>query len=254
MPSYQCQKCQKEYKRPSGLANHKCIPKAPKLKCEHCDTTFLKQSTFDQHLCIGKKKYIVQYTRIGLVAIDYWSKFNKIRAIKVKSSVPVVDTFTKSSEFLFFIEFSMYVVDSQPLYPDEFVEYIFSNYRSCYDWMLPSTFQKWTIHILKKEKINDAIQRSVEAVHQWAVDTSSDWKNFFIEVSPTRALTWVESGKISPWFIFGCATSSRLFDRLDDDEFNHIYPFIDPHIWGVLKLKHDKEYTSLSALLQGYGL
>lgn len=229
-------------------------PKSNVRYCEFCNKRFIKEVTYNEHSCELKRKNVTTTTRIGLFAFSIWEKYVSLNKIRLPAGVLKLDVFARPSNFNFFIEFALFLNEQQPLFPDEYAEFVMHKYKNSNQWMLQESITEWIIHKIKLESPADAITRSIEAIHQWSMLVNSNWVNFFKEVSSDRGVLWISTGKISPWLLYACDTSDEFLSKLSDSEFEYICKFIDPMCWSVLKFNHKDEFEKMRKILKEYGL
>ncbi len=228
--------------------------KKQKFKCGYCGKEFAREATVVSHKCDQRDKQLMRNTREGMVALDVWLKFRKFAKMPHKKSMQPYDAFAESREFKAFVEFAKYIIDKQPVECDKFIEHLLRDAIPLRDWTTEKVYNNWVHKILRTEPVDKAVQRSIESVQKWSEDTEIGWTKFFAEVSPQRAILMIETGRISPWFIYAASTKGDLLDRFSDEEFMHIYQYIDPTVWNAKKIKFKEDFEHMEATFKAFGI
>lgn len=223
-------------------------PKKVTYQCEFCEKKFRIEDTYKAHDCPGKRLAYIR-TRNGFNAISYWLEFLKINGIATKKDIPLDQQFIKSQVFCCFKRLSEYIEKNQIFDSEGFVKYLFLNDIKERQWENYQIRRNWICSALKLEDFNSAISRSIISVQQWALDTNNDWRTFFSAASIDRIILWIETGKISPWFLYACSTFEFFLDRISSEEFDSILPFIDPNVWFPKRERIKSEFTIVQNLL-----
>lgn len=224
------------------------------FECGYCGKEYKREASLIKHTCEKKKRAILRDTREAKVALDFWLRFRTFARMPYKKTLQPYDAFSASKEFSAFISFAEYVIEVQPLEPDKFVDELLREATPMRDWTTNKVLNAWTHKVLRREHPDPAVARSIERVALWASEQESDWRDFFKDVSVHRAILLIETGRISPWFIWGASTRQALFDRFSDEEFMHIYPYIDPKIWNPKKLKYKEDFERIQNVFEENGL
>lgn len=222
--------------------------------CGYCGKEYKRESSLINHKCEKKKRALLRDTREAKVALDFWLRFRTFARMPYKKSLQPYEAFSASKEFTAFVEFAKYVIEAQPLELENFVNELLRESVPMRDWSTLKVKTAWTHKVLRREHPDVAIERSIQTISKWAQDNNTDWRNFFKEVSPQRAILFIETGRISPWFVYAASTRHLLLDRFADEEFMHIYEYIDPHIWNTKKLKYKDDFARIEAVFAENGL
>lgn len=222
--------------------------------CGYCGKEYKREASLIKHKCEKKKRALLRGTKDATVALDIWLRFRKIAKLPYKKSLQPYDAFSESKEFTGFYEFAQYLIKAQMLQPEEFTNELLRDSIPIRDWTSFKLRKAWTQKILRRESPDAAIERSVLTITEWADQNETDWRNFFKEVSPQRAILLIETGKISPWFIYSASTRNELLSRFSDEEFMHIFEYIDPHVWNAKKLKFKEEAQRYEAVFLENGI
>src|SRR5210317_1235475 len=92
------------------------------FKCEYCGKEFVKEKTLAVHVCEQKRRYLAKnekHTQMGLMTYQKFYEFTqKGKATKT------FEEFVKSPYYTAFVKFGSFMVNTAPIYPELFVEYV----------------------------------------------------------------------------------------------------------------------------------
>lgn len=230
------------------------VAKKQKFKCGYCNREFAREATVVSHKCAARDKALMRNTKEGMLALDVWLRFRKFAKMPHKKTLQPYDAFAQSREFTAFVDFAKYIIEKQPVESDKFIDHLLRDAIPLRDWTTQKVHDAWVQKTLRSEPIDNAIKRSIENVQKWADNTGNEWTDFFAEVSPARAILLIETGKISPWFIYAASTRGNLLDRFSDEEFLHIFQYIDPHVWNAKKIRLKDDFAYMEEVFKAYGI
>lgn len=230
--------------------------KAPTYKCGFCNKEYKREDTILTHKCEKRERYNQRDSREMREAFRLYMEFMTKHRLSIGKKEEPLMHFIKSKYFNEFYKFAEYILENDILEKEKFVNEILTSGKPVYEWMTHKTLEEWIIKCLREEHPRRAIERSIPALVEWAEITESDWTNFFQEVSPVRAIQWLECGKISPWLIFISRPESgnALLSRLSPSELDYVVRFIDPTFYQRKQLKYSRDCDEIRTMLNEAGL
>lgn len=158
--------------------------------------------------------------------------FTSFYAKKLKhKNVPTIENFEKSKFYTTFVKFGRYVISNDIPDRTKFIDWLIMSDFRVDDWTKPVVLAKWTTEFTRTESYDKAIERCLDLFNKWAAENGAEYQNFFKEIRPSRAVSWILSGKLSPWSLYIFKSAVSLLDRLDDEQMKLIETTIDPVIW-----------------------
>jgi len=119
---------------------------------------------------------------------------------------------------------------------------LIKNNKKIDHWARDSLYQEWLLNYIKKEAVQDALERSLKTMQEYA-DSKSGLEDRFFDYfrigSTSYIIQQIEFGRISPWVVFNSTSGVELLEKLNEAEINIILPYIDPDYWQ----KRFKEYS-----------
>lgn len=226
-------------------------------QCKFCDREFKRENSVHSHKCEKRDRYDNRDSRTMREAFRLYMQFMETNHFKIKKDVEPFISFIKSRYFKDFYNFAEYYLNNRDiLHIDDFTLHLMRTNVPIMQWSTYKAKDDWILSCIRNEHPNDAVARSVNALVEWEQMTNNPWNTFFKNVSSARLISWIESGKISPWIIWTAPvnSSNELFSRLSDSEFEYILKYIDPSFFEIKKLKYKKEYEDIRSMLTQVGL
>lgn len=199
-------------------------------KCEYCGKLFAKEKTLVVHVCEQKRRYLSRnekHVQTGLLTFQKFYEF----AQKGKTQKSF-DDFVTSSYYTAFVKFGSFVVNTAPIYPERFIDYVIKSGIKLDHWCRDELYEKYIVELIKEEPADGAIQRSIQTMMTWADKNSSQWEHYFAYVNLNRATHDIKEGLISPWVLLNSKSGKDLLKRMNDEQLLIVGAVIDPGYWS----------------------
>jgi len=210
-------------------------------KCEHCGKKFAKEKTFLVHVCEKKRRFLARGEKHTQMALITYQKFYEI-AQKGKNPKTFED-FINSPYYNAFIKFGSFCVNTQPILPEKFIEYVVTSGVKLDHWCRDELYDKYLVELIKNEPADGAIQRTIQSMMNWADEKDAEWEHYFLYVNLNRAANDIKQGRISPWLILNSRGGKRMLGNMNDEQLEIVGSLVDPMYWK-------KRFTSRPADLE----
>ena len=213
----------------SSLAGTKNKSNQSNFKCVHCGKTFVKEKTFMVHVCEKKRRYLArneQHVKMGMMTYQKFYELTQ-RVTKPKT----FEEFIKSPYYTAFVKFGSFLVNTKPIYPERFIEYVVKSGEKIDKWCRDNLYEKYIFQLIREEPADGAIQRTIQTMMDWADANGAQWEHYFKYVSLNRATHDIKEGIISPWIIFNCHSGKEMLSRFTDEQLTIVEKIIDPKFW-----------------------
>ena len=207
-------------------------------KCEYCGKLFAKEKTLVVHVCEQKRRYLSRnekHVQTGLLTFQKFYDF----AQKGKTQ-KTFDDFVASPYYTAFIKFGSFMVNTAPIYPERFIDYVVKSGIKLDHWCRDELYDKYISELIKIEPADGAIQRTIQSMMNWADKNSAEWNHYFAYVNLNRATHDIKEGLVSPWMLLNSKSGKDLLRRMNDEQLLIVSPIIDPAFWS-------KRFKSLPA-------
>jgi hypothetical protein len=198
-------------------------------KCEYCGKKFAKESTLVVHVCEQKRRHLSKSEKHVQMGLLTFQKFYEI-AQRGKSQ-KTFDDFSSSPYYTAFVKFGSFMVNTAPIYPELFIEYVIKSGVKLDHWCRDEMYDQYILEMIKKEPADGAVQRSIKTMLEWAEKNSARWEHYFAYVNLNRAVHDIKEGLISPWLILNTREGKNMLKRMNDEQLEIIGTVIDPLFW-----------------------
>lgn len=206
--------------------------------CQYCKHGYTKESSLVTHICEQKRRYLAKNEKHVVIAHQTFIRFFQLtqNAKGVKS----YEEFAKSPYYNAFVKFGSFVSNTNPMYPQKYIDYVVTSGAKLDQWCRDELYEKYILHLIVTESAETALERTLTHMQDWADKNNAAWNHYFKCVSPSRVIFDIKDGKISPWVILNCKSGKMMLTSLVDEQLNLIEKYIDPNMW----LKKFKQYPA----------
>lgn len=227
----------------------------PIYKCKYCAKAFVKESTLASHLCEQKRRAQQQNETGVQIGYQAYLRFYEITQGSTKHKT--YDDFSSSPYYLAFVKFGRHLVSIRAVNTANFTTWLLKTNKKLDHWCKDSLYEEWLRDYIKKEAPQDALERALKEMTEYA-DNNSSLRNGFTDYfrygNTNRVCYHISTGRISPWVVFNCASGVEFLDQLTEEQVSLIIPTLDPDYWQK-KFKDYPEDTSwVKDILQKAGL
>jgi hypothetical protein len=198
-------------------------------KCEYCGKKFAKESTLVVHVCEQKRRHLGKSEKHVQMGLMTFQKFYDV-AQKGKTQ-KTFDEFASSPYYTAFVKFGSFMVNTAPIYPERFIEYVVKSGVKLDHWCRDELYDQYIMEMIKKEPADGAIQRTITTMMSWADKNSAQWEHYFAYVNLNRATHNIKEGLISPWMILNTKAGKEMLQRMNDEQLEIVGPVVDPLFW-----------------------
>lgn len=199
------------------------------FKCDHCEKLFAKEKTLVVHVCEQKRRSLSKserHVQMGLLT------FQRFYEITQKAKQPkTFEEFTASSFYTAFVKFGSFMVNTAPIYPDRFIEFVVKSGVKLDHWCRDALYDQYISELIKIEPADGAIQRTIKTMMDWGDEHTAPWEHYFQYVNLNRATHDLKEGLVSPWIVLNSKSGKEMLKRMNDEQLEIIGPIIDPQFW-----------------------
>jgi len=202
--------------------------------CKYCSHGFTKEKTLAVHVCEQKRRALAQHEKHVVIGYDTYVRFYK--TTQDNSRDKTYEEFCHGPYYNAFVKFGSFVNNVNPLYPDQFINYVVTSGVKLDHWCRDELYEKYVLDLIKTETVETALQRSINHMIEWGENNQAKWNHYFLYVSLNRAMYDIKDGKISPWLILNCATGKAMLQKFNDEQLEAVSNVINVPFW-VSKFK-----------------
>lgn len=209
--------------------------------CKYCKKSYLKESTLAAHLCEQKRRYQQQNEQSVQIGFKAYLRFYEIT--QGSARLKNYDDFAASSYYTAFVKFGRHVVSVRCINVNAFTDWLLKNNKKLDHWCKESLYSEWLSEYIKKEAVQDALERALKEMQDYADSTpnlNNVFSDYFRKGNSNRICHHVTNGRISAWILFNCNSGIEFIESLSAEQVNLILPWIDPEFWQ----KKFKDYAA----------
>ena len=222
--------------------------------CKYCDKSYRKESTLSAHLCEPKRRWQEEKetgVQFGLRA--YLQFFETTQGSAKNKSFA---DFVTSPYYKAFVKFGRHCVNIKCLNIQHYTTWLLKNNKKLDYWTKDVFYDEWMREYLKKEAVQDALERALKTMEDYASNGSglAGFQDYFRYGNANRICHHISTGRISPWIVFNCVSGVDWLSTLADDQIAIILPWIDPDYWNRKFTDYMGDVEWCKHLLQEAGL
>lgn len=205
-----------------------------KFVCEFCNREFAKELSLINHSCEKKRRWFQRDEPHARLAFMAWNRFYELNNFgKNKEYYKSYRNFIDSRYYIAFAKFGKHMRDLNALEPHKFIDYVIKNNLPLDKWTHDFVYEQYIRELIRKESAEDALERNILLMSEWAVQHNLQWSDFFRMVNTNQAVLWIKSGRISPWVLYNANSAVDFFERCTPEQLSIIKNIAPPGPWKI---------------------
>ena len=197
--------------------------------CKYCGKSFRKESTLAAHLCEPKRR-AQQEDEAGVkLGMTAYLRFYELSQGSAKFKT--YSDFCESPYYNAFVKFGRHMVNIRAINTQKFIDWVINSNKKLDHWCKDAVYQEYLMEHLRKEATQDALERSIKTMENWAEEKTSVFNHYFNYVNSNLLVQHIVTGRISAWIVFNCDSGQAALDKLSTEQIEMIFPYIDPDFW-----------------------
>lgn len=167
------------------------------------------------------------------------------------------EDFAASSFYSAFVKFGRHCRGIRCVNFGSFVDWLLKNNKKLDQWTKDAFYVEWLQQYMRKEHVDDAIERAFKEMQDYADTADSlenNFANYFTHGSANRICHHISNGRISPWIVFNCDSGINFLTTLNEEQLALIMPWIDPDFWQQKFKDYVADTEYVKNILQEVGL
>jgi hypothetical protein len=206
-------------------------------------------------MCEPKRRWQQQNETGVQLGFKSYLRFYEITQGSAK--LKTYEDFASSSFYLAFVKYGRHLIAIKAVNTGSFTEWLIKNNKKLDHWCKDALYLEWLHQYLKKENVQDAIERALNEMQTYTDADNilqNNFTNYFRLGSGNRIVHHISNGRISPWIIYNCDSGVKWLSGLNEEQLRIIIAWIDPEFWQ----KKFKDYAAdaewVKDILQKAGL
>ncbi len=201
--------------------------------CQFCKKSYTKESTLLSHLCEPKRRHNQQNEQGVQIGFNAYLRFYE--KTQGSAKFKAYYDFCNSNFYIAFVRYGRYLVDLRAINVVSFTDWLLSNNHKLDHWTKEKLYNTWLLEYLKREPAQDAMERALKEMQEYADSNEKLEKNFsnYFKLGASNLICHhISTGRISPWVIYNCDSGIRWLNDINQEQLNIIMPCIDPDHWS----------------------
>ena len=201
-------------------------------KCRYCEKSFRRESTLAAHLCESKRRWQQEKETGVQLGLKAYLRFYEVTqgSARLKSYAD----FVISPYYNAFVKYGRYCQSIRCINFTNFLDWLLRNNKKIDYWCKDSMYEEWLPDYIKKEAVQDALERAITEMLNYAEDhpeLKNGYCDYFRYGNGNRICHHIATGRISPWIIYNCQSGVAFLDALSEEQIQMVLPWIDPDAW-----------------------
>jgi len=219
------------------------------VQCTHCGKVYKTEGkhfkNHEQNCPIAFRKRLLE-TPHGYNAFIHWQYDRRF----FNSNSNTKEKFIQSRDFLIYAETSIWLFERKCPDLESFTRFVSDNQINYRYWRTDETYAKWMSYFYRTVDIATSFTMSLDTVQLWTEKYGGSWKTFLTDARPETILHYLESYKLSPWFIYILNGYKTIEARCEEPQKKMLKLYADPATWVGLVVKHKEDIQIISNIME----
>jgi len=183
-------------------------------------------------MCESRRRYQQEKETGVQLGLKAYLRFYEISQGSAKSKT--YDDFVGSPYYTAFVKFGRHLVGVRCVNTASFTDWLLKNNKKIDHWCKEALYLEWLHEYMKKEAVQDALERALKEMQDYADSEpklQNNFNNYFRLGSANRIVHHISNGRISPWIVYNCDSGVDFVSSLNEEQITIIMPWIDPDHW-----------------------
>jgi hypothetical protein len=200
-------------------------------QCKYCEKEYRKESTLVAHLCEPKRRW-QQETETG-VQFGLRSYLQFYESTQGSARLKSYEDFVNSPYYNAFVRYGRHLVAVRAINSTSFTAWLLKNNKKLDFWCKDSFYEEWLLEYLKKESPQDALERALREMEDYAGNSGiASFSHYFMYGNTNRVCYHITTGRVSPWVVYNCNSGIEFLGNLSEEQLGLVMPYIDPDFWN----------------------
>lgn len=221
--------------------------------CPYCHRTLKTESGAKKHSCPKKQmadELGNDVIRAAYKMWSFWYLYNKFGKYKDRST----NDFRASPYFHYFCTLAESIKDVWMFDRNDYVVWLCQKNIPAKQWGDKTLIVRYKKDIHVRGKGLERAALSLEAAMLWCLEKEVPLGEFFQKFPTNDFLMWLESGKMSPWFLLTAPDRDALIDRLTDPQINKMLSHLNMDYWEERLMNSGDEVKEINRMYAEFGL
>lgn len=190
-------------------------------ECNFCNRKHRTPCKFQERMSISDSKEF----RIALHLFDEFNKSIHYGRLKKVDN----ESFVKSKFFEDFLKLSVFITELN-IEPLPYYKWLLENRKPSNKWDSNVYYKEYLEQTLLQESIASGFVRTLEWI---ASENKDNIKEYLDGISSSKLVHCIQTGKISPWFLYSTNAGKKMLGKLCNEEKKILSKIINDGYWDV---------------------
>tara|TARA_R100000008_G_C3573983_1_gene163993 strand:+ start:972 stop:1703 length:732 start_codon:yes stop_codon:yes gene_type:complete len=210
-----------------AIINREMVDK--EFTCRYCNKSYRKESTLVAHLCEPKRRAQQEKEPGVQIGLQAYLRFYELTQGSAKFKT--YEDFSTSQYYNAFVKFGRHCQNIRAINIAGFIDHVIKENKKLDHWCKDKIYQDFLFNHLRRENVQDSLERSMQTMVDWAEEKESVYNHYFLYANPNRVTHDITTGRMSAWIIYNCTTGIEMLDKLSPEQIEIAFPYIDTDFW-----------------------
>jgi len=199
------------------------------FQCEFCQRLFRRESTLLAHLCEPKRRFRERDETGVRLGLEAYRRFYEI----TQGSAQRRDwrDFSTSSYYRAFVKFGRYCQEIRAVNFSALVDSLIRENVPLDHWCRDSVYERYLLQHVRREAMVDALARAMSAAQDWHERTRNPASDYLRFGNANVICHDITRARVTAWTIYNCDSGREFLAQLTQDHVAMIWPWIDSDQW-----------------------
>jgi hypothetical protein len=220
-------------------------------QCQYCNRVFRRESTLTSHVCEPRRRFEARGDR-G-VEIGYQAFLEFYQTLQNNGRQRTQNEFEQSPYYRAFVQFGGYCVNTRVVDPESYMRWLLAHNRRVDRWALDTEYTEYLIEWLPTEPVSQAMRRAQIWAEEWSERNSAPARDCLRYSNSNAVCQAIVAGRVTGWVLYNCASGQDFLGRLQSRDLEMIWPYIDSDRWGRRFRESPQDQALAETLLTDQG-
>lgn len=199
------------------------------------------------HLCEPKRRFNARGEKAVIIGLQ---AYQEIKRSLGQQMADAWDSFENNSLYRVLVKFGRYCQDARVIAVPQYIRWLLDpaqrKLKIDYHWCSDQIYEQFLLQHTRREDAGDAVARAIETMQ--AYDSLANYRDYFRYLNANLIVRDITAGRVTAWTVLNCASGHEFISKLDSQQTELIYAWIDPDYWPSrfqdytatqLKIEHD---------------
>ena len=221
------------------------------FQCQYCERSFRRESSLAVHLCEAKRRY-QERDEVGVqLGMQAYLRFYEIT--QGSARLKTFADFAQSPYYRAFVKFGRHCVAIRAVNTARFIDWVVRQNKKIDHWCRDSVYTEYLVEHVRSEAATDALGRALETAIDWTEHTGNPDSDYLRYGNDNMICHAVITGRVTAWVLYNCDSGTEFLSRINTDQVTMIWSMIDADFWQRRFRDYPADTEYVKAMLRKAG-